>query len=197
MKPLRTLLVALSLLVSVSVTGTALAGEAQDLVQARRAEVARLMNEKGSAERDKKVAGILGGLFDYEAMARRSLGKHWDDLSEAQRAEFTGVLKQLIQRNIEKNVRATMKYEVQFLGEEEKEGNTRVKTKAVSAEKKSEEPVTIDYVMAHTDAGWRSVDVITEGSSMVGSYRSQFNKIISKDGYDALIKKMKSRLTER
>lgn len=190
---LRSLLFALSFVASFSLAGTVFAGEAQDLVQARRAEVANLMKDKPSAERDRKVAGILGALFDYDAMARRSLGKHWDGLSEAQQAEFTGVLRKLVQRNIEKNVKATLAYDVAFVGEQEADPDTTVKTKA-SSKSKREEPVTIDYVMHRVGDAWRAHDVITEGSSMVGGYRSQFGRIIAKEGFDGLLKKMRARL---
>lgn len=195
--PLRSLLLTLSLMAATLISGAALAGEAQDLVQARRAEVARMLQEKPSAERDKKVAAVMSGLFDYDAMARRSLGKHWESLNDEQRAEFTSVLRQLVQRNLEKNVQSTMKYDVQFSGEEESGADVKVKTKASNTKKSNEEPVLVDYVMHKTDAGFRVHDIVTEGSSMVGSYRNQFGKIIAKDGYEALIKKMKAKLNAR
>lgn len=181
---------------SLGVLSPAFAGEAQDLVQARRNEVAQLLKDKASSERDKKVAAILGGLFDYDFIAKSSLGKHWDGLNEQQREEFGQVLRQLIQRNIEKNIKTTLSYEVQFVGEESDGDRVTVKTKASSKEKASEEPLQIDYAMHKVDGGFRSVDVVTEGSSMVGSYRNQFGRIIAKDGFDVLMKKMRDKLAK-
>lgn len=193
-RSLRSLLASLSLVALLSVAGTAAAGEAQDLVQARRATVAEQMKASPSADRDKKVAATLGTLFDYEAMAQGSLGKSWADLKPEQQAEFKGVLTQLIQRAIERNVKMTSNYEVQFVGEEPADGAVTVKTKASSKTNPREEPTEINYVMHQADGSWRAQDIVTEGSSMVTGYRNQFRRILAKDGYDGLIKKMKTKL---
>ena len=39
-------------------------------------------------------------------------------------------------------------------------------------------------------------DVVIEGVSLVSNYRSQFNKIITSNGYDALVKKLQSKNEE-
>jgi phospholipid transport system substrate-binding protein len=190
----RSLLASLSLVALLSFAGTAAASEAQDLVQARRSEVAAQMKAPPSADRDHKVAATLGALFDYDAMAEGSLGKSWGDLKPEQQAEFKGILTQLIQRAIERNVKMTADYDVQLVGEEPSDGSVTVKTKASSKSNPREEPTEINYVMHQTSGGWRSLDIVTEGSSMVAGYRNQFRRILAKDGYDTLIKKMKAKL---
>jgi phospholipid transport system substrate-binding protein len=40
---------------------------------------------------------------------------------------------------------------------------------------------------------WKVYDVVIEGVSLVSNYRSQFNRIIKAQGYQELVKKMKSR----
>ena len=42
-------------------------------------------------------------------------------------------------------------------------------------------------------AGQRIVDVVTEGSSMVGNYRSSFNRIMKKGGFSEVLKRMRKR----
>ena len=191
----RTLIASLALAAAVSASGTAFAGEAQDLVQARRTQVAEMLKSAAGTDRDKKVAAVLSSLFDFDAMAKESLGSAWGELNDDQRAEFTAVLKQLVQRTLEKNIRATSTYDVQFLGEEAAEdGAVLVKTRAQNKKNEREEPILIDYRMRKGDAGWRSTDVITEGTSMVGNYRSQFKRIHAKEGFSGLMKKMKDKL---
>ncbi len=70
-----------------------------------------------------------------------------------------------------------------------------VKTRASGSNKK-EEPVEVDYKLAEKDGAWRVQDIKTEGVSLVGSYRNQFVKIIKKDGFPALIKKMKDKVAK-
>jgi len=39
-------------------------------------------------------------------------------------------------------------------------------------------------------------DVITDEQSMVENYRAEFNKIINKESFDALLRRMKKKLEE-
>ena len=55
----------------------------------------------------------------------------------------------------------------------------------------------IAYKLEKRGRSWVVVDMITDGVSLVSNYRSQFNKIITQDGWDAMIKKMKDKLAER
>ena len=43
---------------------------------------------------------------------------------------------------------------------------------------------------------WKVIDIVTEGSSLVNNYKNQFHRIIQKDGYEALIKRMKDKLAK-
>ena len=40
-------------------------------------------------------------------------------------------------------------------------------------------------------------DVVTDEQSMVENYRAEFNKIINKDGFETLLKRMKKKLDEK
>jgi phospholipid transport system substrate-binding protein len=174
--------------------GLAFAGEAQTLVQARHTEMMTQLKKPASADRDKQVATVLSGLFDYDAMAEASMAKHWSGLSADQKNEFKGLLKQLIQKNLEKSVKNTLNYNVSFLGEEPSTGGVTVKTRAASKTNAREEPIEIGYSLHQANGAWRAFDVWTEGSSMVNNYKNQFNRIITKEGYPALIKRMKTKL---
>ena len=77
----------------------ALADSAQDFIQSRQTQVTALLHQSPGAQRDKQIAGVLDGMIDYEELAKRSLAGHWADLSQAQRKDFTDVLKRLVQRN--------------------------------------------------------------------------------------------------
>jgi phospholipid transport system substrate-binding protein len=43
------------------------------------------------------------------------------------------------------------------------------------------------------DGRWRVYDVVIEGVSMVSNYRTQFNKIVQTESYEALVQKLKTR----
>jgi len=68
-----------------------------------------------------------------------------------------------------------------------------VKTKLIT---KSQTEIPIDYRMQKEGDRWRVYDVLIEGVSLVGNYRTQFNRVIQQTGYDDLVKKMKTKQEE-
>jgi phospholipid transport system substrate-binding protein len=169
---------------------------AQDLIQTRQAQVTSLLQKAATPERDKQVSAVLESMMNYDELAKQSLAAHWSELNETQQKEFTDVLRRLVQRNYEKNVKSIADYRVEFVGEEVTPEGTVVHTRASSSSKQHEEPVTIDYRMKQLGAAWKVIDIVTDGSSLVSNYRSQFHRVIQKDGYGALVKKMKDKLAK-
>jgi phospholipid transport system substrate-binding protein len=171
---------------------------AEAFIQGRQTEVTTLLRQPTGSARDKKISTALEAMMDFNELAKRSLGSHWGELNEAQQKEFTGLLKQLVQRNYERNIKNILGYDVEYLGHEAsgEDNNVIVHTRATSKTNKREEPLSIDYRLMPVGEGWSVVDIITEGSSLVNNYRSQFHKVIQKDGYDALLRKMKDKLAK-
>jgi phospholipid transport system substrate-binding protein len=190
------ILVAL-LVLALGETGARAADTAESFIQARQADVTSLLHEKAGGARDRKISAVLEKMIDFDELARRSLGNHWGELSDVQQKEFSSVLKQLVQRNYERNIKSILDYKVEYLGQEpESDPNVVVHTRASSKTNQREEPITIDYRMAPAGDSWRVIDIVTEGSSLVSNYKNQFHRIITKDGYDALLRKMKDKLAK-
>jgi phospholipid transport system substrate-binding protein len=171
-------------------------GAAEEFIQTRQSEVSTLLHQAQGAPRDKKIAAVLDGMIAYDELARRSMAAHWEELSEPQRKEFTDILKRLVQRSYEKNLKNILEYRVEYLGEEPGSDGIVVHTRASSAEKPGDEPITIDYRLQQGNSAWKVIDIVTEGSSMVNNYKNQFHRIIQKDGYDTLVKRMKDKLAK-
>ena len=51
-----------------------------------------------ATERRQALRDITNEIFDWSEMARRALGRHWDVRNEAERAEFAGLFRDLIER---------------------------------------------------------------------------------------------------
>ncbi|MCA1663912.1 MAG: ABC transporter substrate-binding protein, partial [Myxococcales bacterium] len=155
--------------------------------------------EKGSpAEQKQKddIKKMAATLLDYDELAEKALAAHWDKLTPAQRTEFVTTLRELIERNYVKQLRTNLDYQVQYQNEELNGEQATVTTivKVKSAGKHTD--AEIIYKMKKDADGWRVWDVITDEVSLVKNYRTQFNKIITEQSYDALIKKMKSKLKD-
>jgi len=183
-----------SMLALLGAVGMANAGAATDVVKAKQTTLFELI--KDSKANKKKVSALFDEMLDYSALAEASLGSEWAARSDAEKAEFSELLKQLVSKAYERNLKKTLSFNIEYVGEEPAGNVIVVKTKAVSKTNAREEPIEINFKMQEKAGAWRVSDIVTEGVSLVSSYRSQFTKIVKKDGFPALIKKMKDKLAK-
>jgi phospholipid transport system substrate-binding protein len=144
-----------------------------------------------------EVRKLVGSFLDYGELARRSLARHWDTLTPRQREDFTETLRELVERSYLKQVHGGPNYNIKY-EKEEKTGNEATvdaTLHTVSRGKKVE--VALEYKMLGKGGHWVVYDVLTDDQSMLENYRAEFNKIITKDGFDALMKRMKKKLDEK
>jgi len=143
---------------------------------------------------DAQIKKAINRFLDFHELARLALAKHWEGRTPAEQREFVEILRQLIERNYIKQLKSHLDYKVEY-GEEKVDGQTaRVSTTVSVNNDGREEAVAIEYRMKKTPAGWRVYDVITDEVSILRNYRSQFNRIIRRQSYQALVNKMKSKL---
>lgn len=148
------------------------------------------------AARDEKITAIIGDLLDYTTLSERSLRDHWAARTPKEREEFVSLLRQLVERNYRSSLEGTLDFNVKYTGEKPITGGVIVSSKARDAKNKRSPEVSIDYEMTPHGGDWVVVDVVTDGVSMVQNYRSQFRRIIEKDGWAGLVGRMKKRLAE-
>jgi phospholipid transport system substrate-binding protein len=145
-----------------------------------------------------EVRKLVGGFLDYAELGKRSLAKHWDSLTPKQRTEFTDTLRELVERSYLKQLHGgsanyTIKYD-----KEEKNGNEATVTGTLLTTARGKKvKIALEYKMLWRGDHWVVYDVVTDEQSMLENYRAEFNKIINRDGFDALLKKMKTKLAEK
>ncbi|HEX7505719.1 MAG TPA: ABC transporter substrate-binding protein [Polyangia bacterium] len=150
-----------------------------------------------SPEHDAKrseMRKIVSGFLDFEELAHRSLARHWDGLVPKQRIEFVGVLRDLIERNYIKQVHGQPNYDLRFRKEAITDGEATVDSTLDSSHDGKKISVEMEYKLLYKGGRWLVYDVITDEQSMLENYRAEFNKIITKESFDALLKRMKKRL---
>ncbi len=165
-------------------------------------KVAKLIEKKttpgsdAEKKQDEKLKKVIDKLLDFPALAKSALGKHWKDLSLEQQNEVTRLLTELIQRNYIKQIhdRKDEKYIVTYDSETLDGDDKAVVVTTVTAEARHDEQTQVTYKMKKKGVKWVVVDIETDGVSLVQNYRSQFSKIIEKEGADKLIEKMKKKV---
>jgi phospholipid transport system substrate-binding protein len=149
-----------------------------------------------TAQNKDKILKVLNQMLDFPALCKDALGKHWEGKTEAQRKEFADTLHALIEKNVVKRLKDTRTHKVKYESEEVAGATATVVTIVSGGDGPRASQMEIDYKLRKGAKGWAVVDMVTDGVSLVSNYRSQFNKIITQDGWDAVIKKMKDKLAE-
>lgn len=153
----------------------------------------------GSAA-DKKskedLAAIVNGLLDYDELARRSLAQHWNEISKDKQALFVKTLHELIEKNYVKRMRTNLEYQVKYDSESIKDGEASVVTTVKIKTRGKSTESTIEYKLHKVGDRWLVVDMITDDVSTVRNYKQQFHKIMTTDGFDKLISKMRKKIDE-
>lgn len=145
------------------------------------------------AERRSAVRKIANEIFDFGEIARRSLGRYWQPLSEPQRNEFVGLFADLLERSYISKIELYGGEKIVYIGERVEGDLATVSTKIIT---KNGTEVPVDYRLFRKSENWMIYDVNIEGISLVANYRTQFNKIIQTSGYNTLVDRMKTKQSE-
>ena len=142
-----------------------------------------------SQQRLEILEDIIGKRFDYKEMGKRTLGKHWRKLSEADRDEFVRLFQRFLSKTYAGNVDGYSGEQVQYLKERRKGDFAEVQT--VVASDKS--PLSVYYRMFKSANGWKVYDVVLDGVSLVKNFRSQFGRIIEAESVEGLLEKLRAK----
>ena len=162
--------------------------------------ISNLLKQKvaqGSKE-EKELAGkvttSVRNFIDIDELGKRAMVDQWPKLSKAQQEQFLTLLRELIEDNYVRGLRANLEYTVAYTGETtDKSGNIVVTTKISTQRKGRPYTIAVEYVLVKEGDKLRAFDIKTDGVGLVENYRTTFNKIVEKDGFEGLIAKMKKK----
>jgi phospholipid transport system substrate-binding protein len=189
------LLVAFALLLGLPATAMA-ESKAEGVLKQHQSDLTSLLKKGKSSETEKKLSSLFDELLDYQSLAKDSLGGHWDERSDGEKKEFEDVLKRLVRNAYKKNLKKTLDYDISYKGQDQAKKGVLIRTVAKNKTNAREEPISVDYAMHEVDGKWIVYDIVTEGSSMVHNYKSQFGRVIKKQGFPELMKRMKKKLAK-
>lgn len=130
--------------------------------------------------------------LDVRQVSQKTLGKHWNGRSQKEQDEFVTLLGDLFRYVAFPN-------SSKFFGEMNlnyapTETDGKGATVPVTVQHPEEGEVGIDFVLEQNSARWRVVDVILDGVSMRNNLRTQFHKVIGKNDYSELLRRMQKKL---
>ena len=149
--------------------------------------------ELDQATRREEMRKVINGRFDFRAMSQRTLATNWKKASREQQDEFVQLFSQLIENTYIGRVEAYTDEKVDYPGEKIKGKKGVVETLILTASA----DIPINYKVYQKKNGeWWVYDVIIEGISLISNYRSSYQEIVKKEGFDGLIAKMKDKIRE-
>ncbi len=125
-------------------------------------------------------------------ISKKALGKHWAKCSDSEQKRFQTLLGELF-LHVAFPSSAKFFAELDLVyGKTTEEKQRTVVPLTVVHEKEGE--VDINFRLTRTAGNWQVVDVILDGVSMRNNLRSKFYKVITKKGFDELMRKMEKKL---
>jgi phospholipid transport system substrate-binding protein len=168
--------------------------KAEQFIRTKHNKVRAVLRKPDTPKRAEELTELLGEFLDYQRLTRLSLDKEWDQRSPRERQQFVNLLRQLVERQYQRNMESTLQYKVKWVGTEPIETGVKVKSSARSVKKKRQPPISIDYSMSPADDEWKVFDIFTDEVSLVKNYKRQFRRVIREEGWDGLIGRMEKKL---
>jgi phospholipid transport system substrate-binding protein len=141
-------------------------------------------------EKKNRVEEIAYERFDFELISRLVLAQNWSKFSATQKTDFIDAFKKHLSATYRDTLNNFRDETIEIASSRpEKNGDVTVMTVVKGAAGDTK----VDYRLRKSDAGWRGIDVIIEGVSLVQNFRSQAQEIVSAEGPDGLIKKLRAK----
>lgn len=139
-----------------------------------------------------KIVDLMETFVDYGELARLTIKDQWEALAPEQRTEFVDAFKRLIHRTYTRRFKANQAFRVDFAGEPVmREGKAQVKTTIHSGKTTAD----VYYSMFKPDGkdDWWVYDLVIDDVSLMRNYRTQFTRVIKKDGFDKLLERIRAK----
>jgi len=195
MRSIRHTLVIIGIVaLGLAVTSEADAGPAGEQLRSRLDRVIGILEDGTLKARPEARRAALRGaateIFDFNEITRRSLGRHWQTATPAEREELTRLLTALLERAYLGRIEQYSGERFMMTGETVDGDLATVRTRLQG---KSGVETLVDYRLHQVGDRWLAYDVAVEGVSLVANYRAQFNKIIQTSSAQALVKRLRAK----
>ena len=195
---MRKLLIGLNLLVLSMVPIQVHADSALDTIKSRVNQVLvvlrdpALKSESAKELKKKRLRLIFDNTFEYVELSKSTLSRNWDKLKPDQQKEFMQLYKALLEKVYMDTILSYKDQEV-VIGKERALGENRVEvdTKLISGS--TETP--INFRMISKSSEWWVYDFVVENISVVSNYRSQFNRILTKESPESMLEVIRQKVS--
>ncbi len=157
-------------------------------------DVMRRAEELGYQGRYQELEPYINDCFDIPYIAAIALGRHREQLSDAQKTEFAG----LFSRS------STATYASRFNGYDGEQfleisqaplrrGRVLIKTELL---RPNDDPVSLDYLLHEKHGKWYIISVSANGVNDLSLKRAEYTAVIKEKGFNGLVKEILSKINK-
>ena len=135
-------------------------------------------------------------MFDFTEISMRAVARYWRTFSAKEKTDFVDVFAQFLGNTYIDKIQGEYHNEkIIYLDQElyqDRYAEVRTKILRESVE------IPVNYRLIKEDGGlWKVYDIIVEGVSLVGNYRTQFASILEKESPTQLIQLLNDKLKQQ
>ena len=188
------LVLAVVLVAAAGVSTKVEAESVTDHIRVRIEKIYDLLSPAGSGEsngpiRQAEARRLLDEIFDWDEMARRALGPHWNERTAAERAEFVDLFAELFRRTYLSRIELADREHFLYLDETVEGDSATVRTAIVT---KKNHQIPVHYLTRRAGDQWKIYDLTVGGTSLVNNYRAQFTALVARSSYQDLVEKLRA-----
>jgi phospholipid transport system substrate-binding protein len=127
--------------------------------------------------------------FNFTRMTALAMGVNWRKATPEQQKQLVDQFRTLLVRTYSTALAAYRNQTIEFKPLRAQAADADVTVRS-EVRQSGTEPVSIDYSMEKTAAGWKVYDVVVGGVSLVTTYRETFASEVRANGIDGLVKSL-------
>jgi len=138
-------------------------------------------------EKNKQVIEIVTPIFNFPLMGKLSLGrKYWPGLTKEERQRFIDLFTKRLKASYLDKLALYTDEKVVFKTPVQEKRKIKIQTELIS----KNNTISMLYKFHESKHGWLIYDIEIQGVSIISTYRSQFDQVLSKGTIDELLIKL-------
>ena len=171
-------------------------GAAQTYVDGLAQQVLAIVKDSNTdkAERSKKIETLFADKVDMDFIAKFVLGKAWRTATPEQQQAYIAAYKPFLLKNYASRL-AKYSGQTYSLKKTRNDGNASVVTMEI--QDSNGQAFLVDYRLREQNGGFKVLDIVVEGVSLLSTQRSEFASIIDQKGIDGLTEALKKQVAAK
>jgi phospholipid transport system substrate-binding protein len=165
-------------------------------IKAAASELIEILSDPAMQESDKHDATIsrlratAEKYIDFRQVTMLSVGRSWLKMSQQVQSDLTEAFIQLLERTYLRRIPVYEGQGVEYTKQLISGKKAKVFTAIVDKDKK----IVVEFRLKIIQEEWMIYDVVAEGVSLVGNYRSQFAQVLNNGSPEELLKMIRERV---